>query len=166
MRGGDQCTTAFMHNIPVSWMHKCGLIQSCNLMQPSPQPHPPSRVATRQVTHRSSTGRILGFGDIIAFEYQQTPPLHFVQSLSLYFSLQYRFTRSHPSRRIPRDAARVPPVCSAPANNTRSNPILLRHPAINAHQLFFSPGGRPMFTSPTAHRYAGIPPPLDSLPLR
>lgn len=64
-----------------------------------------------------STGYILGFGDIIAFEYQQTPPLHFCQSLPLYFPPPSRFTASHPARRIPRDAARVPP--SAAHRQTR-----------------------------------------------
>lgn len=80
---------------------------------------------------------ILGFGDIIAFEYQQTPPLHFCRSLSLYFPFPNCFRRHHPARRITLRRCPSSTICSAPANNTRSNRSSCDIPPSTRTSFFF-----------------------------
>lgn len=86
----------------------------------------------------------LTFGDISIFRPHVNKPWCFA---SLRPFLAFLFSRSPPlSTADPsRDSDIVSPACcSAPANNTRPTPILLRHPATNAHPVHvYAPRPRP-----------------------
>lgn len=137
---GDESTTTLHATI----IRFCSIL---NLMQPCESPkqaHPSSQVATpsRPAPTRGSAISSSFSSNINKPRASLLPPNTRYFFFSYFVPLSGRVFQGAPLV----DFGIVSPACSAPADNKRPNPILLRHPAINAHPVL----ARPMFTPPTA----------------